>query len=137
MKKFIKLCSLFLLFIFIFSVIFPSFLNTSHAIVEEYNKKSALYSFALGAVLVAHSTLFTFLLIIFVLEFLAICELAFKIHQFKTKPIVKKEKKISLPYEIYTYEGQTEMPSSKGTKDLEENVLETENQASVETKVEA
>ncbi len=106
-------------------------------VVEEYNKKSALYSFALGAVLVAHSTLFTFLLIIFVLEFLAICELAFKIHQFKTKPIVKKEKKISLPYEIYTYEGQTEMPSSKGTKDLEENVLETENQASVETKVEA
>ncbi len=37
MKKFIKLCSLFLLFIFIFSVIFPSFFNTSHAIVEAYN----------------------------------------------------------------------------------------------------
>lgn len=90
------------------------------AAVKEYNKKSALYSFAGLAFLVANPTLFTVLLIIFVLEFLTICELAFKIHQVKTKPIVKKEKKVSVPYEIYTYEGQTEMPTAQSAKSLSE-----------------
>ena len=88
--------------------------------VKEYNKKSALYSLAAGAFLVAHPTLFVVLVVIFALEFLTICELAFKIHQVKTKPIVKKEKKVSVPYEIYTYEGQTEMPTAQSAKSLSE-----------------
>lgn len=88
--------------------------------IKEYNKKSAMYSLSLGAFLVANPTLFTVLIIIFALEFLTVCELAYKIHEVKNKPIEKKEKKISLPYEIYTYEGQTEMPNSKGTKDIKE-----------------
>lgn len=105
--------------------------------VKEYNKKSALYSFSLGAFLVANPTLFTVLLVIFAIEFLTVCELAFKIHQVKTKPIVKKEKKISVPYEIYIYEGQTDMPTSKGAKDIEQNAEEKEVEASLDVPAEA
>ena len=73
--------------------------------IKEYNKKTLL-SISLGVILTAHPTLFVILLILAILFFLVICELAYKIHYFKTKEVVKKEKSITVPYELYHYDGQ-------------------------------
>lgn len=73
--------------------------------INEYNKK-ALLSVSLGAVLVAHPTLLVILIILAVLFFLVICELAYKTHYFNTREVIKKQKEISVPYELYHYDGQ-------------------------------
>lgn len=73
--------------------------------IKEYNKK-AILSISGLAVLTAHPTLFVVLLILAILFFLVICELAYKIHFFKTREVVKKQKEISVPYEVYHYDGQ-------------------------------
>ena len=73
--------------------------------VKEYNKK-ALLSVSFGAVLVAHPTLLVILIILAVLFFFIICELAYKTHYFNTREVIKKEKAISVPYELYHYDGQ-------------------------------
>ena len=73
--------------------------------IKEYNKK-AILSISGLAVLTAHPTLFVVLLILAILFFLIICELAYKIHYFKTREVIKKEKEISVPYELYHYDGQ-------------------------------
>ncbi len=73
--------------------------------IKEYNKK-AIISISGLAVLTAHPTLFVVLLILAILFFLIICELAYKIHYFKTREVVKKQKEISVPYELYHYDGQ-------------------------------
>lgn len=73
--------------------------------IKEYNKK-AILSISGLAVLTAHPTLFVVLLILAILFFLVICELAYKIHYFKTREVVKKQKEISVPYELYHYDGQ-------------------------------
>ncbi len=73
--------------------------------IKEYNKK-AILSISGLAFLTAHPTLFVVLLILAILFFLIICELAYKIHYFKTREVIKKEKEISVPYELYHYDGQ-------------------------------
>ena len=73
--------------------------------IKEYNKK-ALLSVSLGVVLVAHPTLLVILIILAVLFFLVICEIAYKIHYFNTREVIKKQKEISVPYELYHYDGQ-------------------------------
>ena len=73
--------------------------------IKEYNKK-ALLSISLGAILTAHPKLLVLLIILAVLFFLTICELAYKTHYFNTREVVKKQKSISVPYELYHYDGQ-------------------------------
>ena len=73
--------------------------------VKEYNKK-ALLSISLGAVLSAHPKLLVLLIILAVLFFLTICELAYKTHYYNTREVVKKQKTVSVPYELYHYDGQ-------------------------------
>ncbi|MBO4667949.1 MAG: hypothetical protein J5666_07500 [Bacilli bacterium] len=73
--------------------------------VKEYNKK-AILSISLGAVLTAHPKLLVVLIILAVLFFLTICELAYKTHYYNTREVIKKEKDISVPYELYHYDGQ-------------------------------
>ena len=73
--------------------------------IKEYNKK-ALLSVSLGVVLTAHPKLLVFLIILAVLFFLTICELAYKTHYYNTREIVKKQSEVSVPYEVYHYDGQ-------------------------------
>ena len=73
--------------------------------IKEYNKKTIL-SISLGAVLASHPTLLVVLIVLAVLFFLTICELAYKTHYFKTREVIKKQKEISVPYELYHYDGQ-------------------------------
>lgn len=72
---------------------------------KEYERKSLL-SIAFTPYLVAHPTLLTVLIIIAVILFLTVCELSFKIYQINHKEIVKAQKEIDVPEEIYHYEGQ-------------------------------
>ena len=65
-----------------------------------------ILSISLGAVLASHPTLLVVLIVLAVLFFLTICELAYKTHYFKTREVIKKQKEISVPYELYHYDGQ-------------------------------
>ena len=73
--------------------------------IKEYKKKTLL-SVTFGVVLSAHPTLLVVLIILAVLFFLVICELAYKVHFYKTREVVKKVTSDNVPLEIYHYDGQ-------------------------------
>lgn len=75
------------------------------AAMKEYKKKTIL-SISLGVILSAHPKLLVVLIVLAVLFFLTICELAYKVHYYKTREVVKAQKEISVPYELYHYDGQ-------------------------------
>ena len=73
--------------------------------IKEYKKKTIL-SVSLGVVLSAHPTLLIVLIVIAVLFFLIICELAYKVHYYNTREVIKEAKEVSVPKELYYYDGQ-------------------------------
>ena len=73
--------------------------------IKEYKKKTIL-SVSLGVVLSAHPTLLVILIVLAVLFFLVICELAYKVHYYNTREVIKEAKEVSVPQELYYYDGQ-------------------------------